>query len=68
MVPNSQPRMFPENNSQPISHPSNSFQRPAFLGAPNAPRPLPPIAQVQPPLSYTGIDKLEEESVTMWRE
>ena len=59
MVPNSQPRMFPVKNSQPISHPSNSFQRPAFSIVPNAPRPLPPIAQVQPPPSYTNIDKLE---------
>jgi len=59
MVPNSQHRMFPGNNSQPISHPSNSFQRPAFSGVPNAPRPPPPIAQVQPPPDYTDIDKLE---------
>jgi len=49
MVPNSQPRMFPGNNSKPISHPSHSIQRPAFSGMPNAPRPPPPIAQVQPP-------------------
>jgi len=26
---------------------------------PNAPRPPPPVAQVQPPLGYTDIDKLE---------
>jgi len=58
-VPNSQSGVFPENNSQPISHPSNSFQILAFSGVPNAPKPLPPIAQVQPPLGYTDIDKLE---------
>ena len=51
--------MFPGNNSQPISHPSNSFQRPAFSSVPNAPTPPPPIAQVQPPPGYTDIDKLE---------
>jgi len=51
--------MFPENNSQSISHPSNSFQRPAFSGVPNAPRPPPLIAQVQPPPGYINIDKLE---------
>ena len=59
MVPNPQPWMFPGNNSQPISHPSHSFQRSTFSGVPNAPRPPPPIAQVQPPPSYTDIDKLE---------
>jgi len=61
MVPNSQPRMFPVNNSQPISHLSNSFQRLTFLGIPNAPPPPlpPPTAQVQPPLGYTDTDKLE---------
>jgi len=59
MVPNSQLRMFPENNSQPIAHPSNSFQRPAFSGVSKAPRPLPLIAQVQPLFGYTNIDKLE---------
>ena len=58
MVPNSQPRIFPGNNSQPISHPSHSFQRPNFLGVPNAPIPPPPIDQVQPPPGYTNIDKL----------
>jgi len=42
--PNSQAGMFPSNNSQPISHPSNSYQRPPFQGNPNAPRPPPPIA------------------------
>jgi len=51
--------MFLGNNSQPISHPSNSFQRPAFRGVPNAPKPPPPIAQVQPPRGYNDIDKLE---------
>jgi len=30
-----------------------------FFGAPNAPRPLPPIAQVQLPPGYTNIDNLE---------
>jgi len=51
--------MFPENNSQPISHPSNFFQRPAFSGVLNKTRPPPPIAQVQLSPSYTDIDKLE---------
>ena len=59
-VPNSQTGVFLENNSQPISHPSNFFQRSAFSGVPHAPKPPPPIAQVQPPLGYTDIDKLEK--------
>ena len=59
MAPNSQPKMFPGNNSQSIFHPSKSFQRQAFSGVPNAPRPPFPTAQVQPPLDYTDIDKLE---------
>jgi len=59
VVPNSQPGMFLGNNSQPISYPSHSFQRPAFSGVPNALRAPPPIAQVQPPPGYTDIDKLE---------
>jgi len=46
-------------NSQPISHPPNSFHRLAFSGVPNAPRPLPSIAQAQPPLGYTAIDLME---------
>jgi len=46
-------------NSQPISHPPNSFQRPAFSGVPNTPRPLPPVAQAQPPPGYTDIDIME---------
>ena len=58
-IPNSQPKMFPGSNFQPISHPSNSFQRPTFSGVPNAPRPPPPIAQGQPSSGYTDIDKLE---------
>jgi len=57
--PTSQPGMFPSNNSQHISHSSNSFQRPAFQGLPNAPRPPPPVAQIQPPPGYTDIDKIE---------
>ena len=59
MGPNSQAGMFPSNNSQPISHPSSSFQRPAFQGLPNAPRPPPPVAQIQPPPGYTNMDKIE---------
>ena len=60
MGPTSQSGVFPSNNSQSISYPSNSYQRPTFQGLPNAPRPPPPpIAQVQPPLSYTDIDKIE---------
>jgi len=52
--------VFPSNNSQPISHPSNSFQRPAFQGLPNALIPPPhPVAQIQPPPGYTDIDKIE---------
>ena len=51
--------MFHGNNPQHLSHPSHSFQRPAFSGAPNASRPPPPVAQVQPPPGYTDIDKLE---------
>jgi len=46
-------------NSQPISYPPNSFQRPDFLGVPNAPRPPPPIAQAQAPPGYTDIDRTE---------
>jgi len=46
-------------NSQPISHPPNSFQRLALSGVPNAPRPLPPVAQAQPPPGYTDIDRME---------
>jgi len=38
--------MFPGNNSQPIAHPSNSFQGLTFSGVHNAPRPPTPIAQV----------------------
>jgi len=60
-VPNSQPGMLPRNNSQPISHSSGSFQRPAFSGVPNAPRPPPPEAQVQPLHGYTDIDKIERK-------
>ena len=67
-VSNSQPGMFPRNNSQPISYPSNSFQRSTFSGVPNAPRPPPPIAQVQPPPGYTDIEKWKGESIIMWRE
>ena len=59
LVHNSQPGMFTGNNSQPISHPLHSFQRPAFAGMPNALRPSPPIAQVQPSPGYTDIDKLK---------
>jgi len=51
--------VFPEKNSHPISHPSNSFQRPAFSSVSNAPSSPPPIAQVLPPSGYTDIDKLE---------
>ena len=51
--------MFPSNNSQLISHPSNSCQRPHFQGIPNAPRPLPPITQVQPPPGHIDIDQIE---------
>ena len=29
---------------------------------PNAPRPPPPVAQVQPPLGYTDIDKFERRN------
>jgi len=58
-VSNFQPGMFPRNNSRCLSHPSNSFQRSAFSGVPNAPRPTPPIVQVQPSPGYTDIDKLE---------
>jgi len=60
VVLNSEPGMFPGNNSQPISHPSHSFQRPAFSGVPNAPRPPPPIAQVQSLPGYTDSNKLEK--------
>jgi len=59
MVPHSQPGIFLENNSQPISHPSNSFQRLTFSGVPNTPRPPAPITQVQPPPGYNNINKLE---------
>ena len=59
MAPNSEPGMFHGNNSQPLPYPTHSFQRPAFSGAPNAPRPPPPVAQVQPPPGYTDIDKIE---------
>jgi len=59
VILNSQPGMFPRNNSQPISLPSHSFQRPAFACVPNAPRPPLPTAQVQPPPGYIDIDKLE---------
>ena len=52
MAPNSQPWIFLGNNSQSISHPSNSFQRPTFSGVPNALRP-------QPAPGFTDIDKLE---------
>ena len=51
--------MFPENNSQPISHPSNSFQRLAFFGVHNTLRPLFPVAQVQPLPGYIDINKIE---------
>jgi len=47
------------HNSQPISHLPNSFQRPAFLGVPNAPRPPPPVTQAQPLPGYTDIDRME---------
>jgi len=59
--PNSQIVMFSfsSNNSQPISHPSNSYQRLPFQGIPNAPKPPPPATQVQPLPSYTDIDKIE---------
>jgi len=46
-------------NSQPVSHPSSSFQRPVFSGVPNAPRPPPPVSQVQPPPGYSDIDKMK---------
>ena len=46
-------------NSQPISHPPNSFQRPAFPGVPNATKPPPPVPQAQPPPGYTDIDRME---------
>jgi len=59
VVSNTLPGVFPGNNSQPISHPSNSFQRLTFPGVPNAPRPPPPVFQVQPSPSYTDIDKIE---------
>jgi len=59
VVSNSHPGVFPGNNSQPISHPSNSFQRLTFLGVPNAPRPPMPVTQIQPPPGYTDIDKIE---------
>jgi len=45
-------------NSQAIFHPSNSFQRSVFLGVPNAHKPLPHVAQAQPPPSYTDIDRI----------
>jgi len=51
--------VFPRVNSQPISLPSNSFQRLAFSGVPNAPKPLPPVTQVQPSPDYTDINKIE---------
>jgi len=57
--PNSQAGMFPSNNSQPISHPSNSYQRLPFLGITNAPRPPAPVAHVQPPPGYIDIDKIQ---------
>ena len=56
---NSQVGMFPLNNALFISHPSNSYQRPPFQGIPNAPRPPPPAAQIQPPPSYINIDKIK---------
>jgi len=46
-------------NSQPVSHPSSSFQRPVFPGVPNAPRPPPPVSHVQPPPGYSDFDKME---------
>ena len=62
MGPTSQPRVFPSNNSQPISRPSNSCQRLTSQGLPNAPRPPPPplIAQIQFRPRYTDIDKIEK--------
>ena len=57
VVPNSQLGIFPGNNSQPISHPSHSFKRMTFSGVPNAPRPPPPIAQVQSPPSYGKLER-----------
>jgi len=51
--------VFPENNSHPISHLSNSFQKPTLSGVPNAPRPPPPIALIQPAPGYIDINKLE---------
>jgi len=46
-------------NSQPISHSHNSFQRLVFPSVPNAPRPLPSVAQAQPPSRYTDMDRME---------
>ena len=60
-VHNSQPGVLSRNNSQPISYISNSFQRPAFQDAPNAPRHLLSTAQAQPPPSYIDINKIERK-------
>ena len=51
--------MFPGNNFQPISHLFNAFQRLTFSGVTNAPKPLPPVTQVQPSPDYTDINKIE---------
>jgi len=51
--------VFPGNNSQPISQPSNFFQRSTFLGVPNIPRPPPPVPQIQILPGYTDINKTE---------
>ena len=59
VVHNSQPGTFYGNNFQPSAQPPQSFPRPIFSGAPNAPRPPLPVAQMQPPPSYTELDKFE---------
>jgi len=46
-------------NSQPISHPPNSFHWPIVSGVPNASRPPPPIAQALSSPDYTDIDRMK---------
>jgi len=50
---------FLETTPSPSPAPSNSFQRSIFSDVCNAPRPPPPVAQVQTPLGYTDLDKTE---------
>ena len=68
MVSNSQSRMFLANDSQTISHPSNSYQMLAFYGILTAPRPPTPTSQIQLPPRYTGIDEIERRcNCNVWR-